>query len=256
MKEARHTMYAGKSGFGKSYMAGGDFEELVIDDGFFGIILDIKPTNEDDEIGDHRGISQELDFVRIHIESAGDIEDASVQDFKELVMKAYDVGKQGIRFTADITIPEVEDSMPMLGDKLCRAVMRLNFECVTLIEEVQYVAPHSSQGGSKQDFRGLMSVLGLGRTSGKLVKMTSQEFGKVHTAVYGECNLYKILFMGKKDRKYDKVLDTSDPEDKAAIQEIINSKKKERKYIYYDSNIGVTEVRSSKGLKRRTQHID
>lgn len=257
MKEARHCLYSGDSGWGKSYHAGADFEDLVIDESFFGIIVDIKPTNKDDEIGDHRGVSEDLDFVRIHIDSAQDIHDASLEDFKELLEDAKRLGKNGVRFTADITIPEVEDAIPMLVDKLCRAVMRLNFPTVVLLEEVQFAAPHSQKGGSMDDFRGLISLLGLGRTSNKIGMMTTQAFTKVHKSIYGQCNLYKIRFMGKKYSAYDKVLDPrKDEEDREAIDEIVASDKEDRLYIYYDSNEGITEVRSSKSLNRVTRHID
>lgn len=258
MEEARHCMYAGKSGFGKSYTAGADFEELIIDEAYFGVIIDIKPRNETGTpkpIGDHQGLSKDLNFKRVHIESAEDIHNASVDDLVSLFVEAKRQGFNGIRFTADITVTEIKNAIPELADKVCRAVMRLDFPTVVLIEEVQYAAPHQSKGGKTEQFEGIISILGLGRTSNKILFLTTQEFTKVHTAIYGECNLYKIYFMGKKERKYDKVLDPQrDEEDRQAIQALIEADKLERKFIYYDSNAGVTEVRSSKGLERRTRH--
>lgn len=251
MKEARNLLISGISGTGKSYDLGSEIEKMVLDEDFFIVLLDPKMGDEG-VYGDHKGMSADLDFVHLHINEAV-IEKASKQDWRDIIQGIRSEGFPGVRFTFESIQPEMDDWMPKFGDRCSRIVLGMEGKVGLAIEELQNFCPHQSMGGSSDEIKGTIKLIDEGRTINKAFLGATQKLQKVHTAVYGACNRYRMYHMGSQDSDYSKVLNVG--EHREEVDEIQAADLESRKCLEFYRQTSESEILHQEGLERRTRHL-
>lgn len=252
MKKARNEFIAGGSGTGKSYELGRDIENLVLDEGYFVPLLDPK-IGDQGRYGDHRGLSVNLNFVRVHVTKKVLKQKArEIKYWKRLLKKARSDGANGIRFTFESLQRGIDEYFETFIDTLSRSCLSMNGKVALAVEEAHTFAPHQSVGGSTKNIRGLIKLIDEGRLIDKLALLCSQKLHKSNTALYDSCQIYKLYPMAKSSH-YEKVLSRKDHGD--LIDEAVNWATDSRKQIYYNLNAGEARIKNVDGLSRRTPHV-
>jgi len=255
MKKAENHFVSGISGTGKSYYVGSLVEDLVIDDGFFCILLDPK-FGEGGEYGDHKGLSEDLGFAHERIDS--DFIDAILEDKKveekarKLIEACKEKGFNGIRFTFDsLDIDMTTDKMREFAEKIARIGLMLDGKILLVEEECHNFIPHNQRGGSVKDIKVQSKFIDEGRKINKRAILSTQKPTKANKDIYSLCQVYHIFFMGETLSDYTKVL----PKDyRDVYQEATSWDVESRNMIKYNRNNSSLEIQNVDGLKRRTRH--
>jgi len=249
MKKARNLLITGIPGTGKSYDLGAEIEEMVLNDGYFVVLLDPK-VGEEQSFGDHEGLSADLGFGRVHIDEEAVSHDPSRSFWTNLIEGARDEGLPGLRFTFNSVSPKVDQEMVELGDMISRVILSMDGQVGLAAEELHNFAPHQSRGGSTKDIRGLTKLIDEGRTINKAFAGATQKLTKVSTAIYGACNIFRMYHMGTSDSAYEKVLDTG--ENRELVDQICQASVESRRCLEYRRQTAEATIMDRSDLERVT----
>lgn len=249
-ERADHALTAGKSGSGKSYYTGSKFEDKILDENAFGVILDPK-----DHGGDHGAMSSALGFAHVHITSdlLADMEDPE-DVFSQMIQGVKAQGIPGIRFTFEDLDPDLDEYLPGFADTIARILLGLDGNVVLLIEELQNFCPHENRGGSNKEVSGLLKYFEEGRSHGKTAMACTQSTKKILTDVFDAFLHFELFYMGPSETHYTKVLDQRDGTEREYIQECQSWNTGDRNLLHKDDHTGEIYVENVDGLERRTPH--
>jgi hypothetical protein len=255
LKRAENHFVCGISGTGKSYYVGKLVEDLVVDDGFFCILLDPK-FGEGGEYGDHKGLSEDLGFAHERIDSVfidGLLESKDVEDkAQRLIESAKSKGFNGVRFTFEsLDIDMTTDKMRQFAEKIARFGLMLDGKVLLVEEECHNFIPHTQRGGSVKDIKVQSKFIDEGRKINKRAILSTQKPTKANKDIYSLCQLYHVFFMGETLSDYTKVL----PKDyRERYRDATSWDVESRNMILYNRNDSSLEVKNVDGLSRRTRH--
>lgn len=252
MEKAKTNINLGKSGAGKSYILGYDIERFY-QDGFFPVVLDKKNDHGPDPSKSYsqdnpknKGLGPELGFSRIEL-SAAEMEQITKDFWIEMLDGLMKDGTPGIRITFERGDPDVQQNFVQFGNKLSNAILQLRGKVYFAVEEIRNFAPSQS---NKSDFAALQTVITEGRSMNTGFGATTQFPQQVHFEIYNACNIYRVFYLGQKMENYKKLVS-----DRSQIKEMMRWSAEDRNYLYINDNTGDMEVRNSKGIGRRTNHV-
>ncbi|MFB6095338.1 MAG: hypothetical protein ABEJ71_02660 [Halodesulfurarchaeum sp.] len=226
MEFSQSTLIAGKSGTGKSYLAGHHLERETN----FVVLLDKK--------NDHEDLAEHLGYVKLTINERV-LDRLSPVQMEKIFRMVRRRRIRGIRIVPDKLATRYED----LGNLVSRAVLEMR-KVTLAVEELKNYAPDRT---SRDDIKSLLNVVSEGRSQDVRLLGTTQFPQQLHYMIYYNCNLYHVFYLGKRERNYEKFTDN-----KELIGEMKKAAIEDRKYIYIDDNQGVEEIRDSKGIDRRS----